>query len=417
MPTIVSCQACGDYEPMHVQAAVDACFDGLGGLSAFVRPGDTVFLKPNLLMPAKPAQAVTTHPEIVRAVIRAVKAAGGKPVLGDSPAATPLKLTARRAGLLEVTQQEGVPLADVTTGMDIHSERVQGGRHFEVSRAVLEADVVINLPKLKTHALTYVTLAQKNLFGLVPGLQKGRWHMTAQAPEHFASLLADLYASIVDHPDGPRHFLHLLDGVLAMEGNGPGAGGTPREAGVILASTDAVALDRVACEVAGLDHTLAPLLRISAERGLGQADLAQIETVGTPLEQLRCESFQPAPGMKSSPSLQAALWSGARVRNIALDRPLMHREPCVACGHCVRICPAEAVRMDKRQGVARVDYALCIRCYCCAEICPEAAIDKSPVPLIGRLLVSPTAQKHGLATLLGILLLAAIAVFATMNGG
>ena len=408
MGTVVSCQACLDYEPDRIRAAVQACFDGLGGLGGFVRPGDRVFLKPNLLMPARPEQAITTHPALVRAVIHAVRDAGGEPILGDSPAATSLELTARRAGILELARQEAVPLADMTTTTTIRSERAATGRRFEVAEAVFACDVVINLPKLKTHALTYVTLAQKNLFGLVPGLQKGRWHMAAQAPDHFAGLLADLYASILDHPGGPRQFLHLLDGVLALEGNGPGAGGTPRPMGLLLASTDAVALDRVACEVAGLDPARAPLLRISTERSLGVGELETIDLVGTPLAQLGAAGpMEPAEGQNASPSLQAALWSSARLRNAVLERPLVHREPCVACGHCARICPADAIRMDEAQAKALIDYDHCIRCYCCAEICPHAAISKSQVPLLGRLMVDRRAQRLGMVTLvLATLLLA-----------
>jgi uncharacterized protein (DUF362 family)/Pyruvate/2-oxoacid:ferredoxin oxidoreductase delta subunit len=411
MATVVSCQACPSYDPQQVRTAVGACFDGLGGLSEFVRSGDRVFLKPNLLMPARPEQGITTHPALVRAVIHAVRAAGGEPILGDSPAATSLELTAKRAGLLELARQEGVPLADMTTTTTVHSERAATGRRFEVAQAVMSCDVVINLPKLKTHALTYVTLAQKNLFGLVPGLQKGRWHMAAQAPEHFAGLLADLYVSIIDHPGGPRHFVHLLDGVLALEGNGPGAGGIPRTMGVLLASTDAVALDRVACSVAGLDPARAPLLRISTERTLGVGDLDAIHLVGTPLEQLQAAGpMEPTIGESASPSLQAALWSSARLRNAVLERPLVHREPCVACGHCARICPAHAIRMDKALDAARVDHNQCIRCYCCAEICPHAAISKSSVPLLGRLMVDRAARRTGLAALVLAALLAAAAL-------
>jgi len=415
MTSVVSCQACESYAPDQVQAAVDACFSELGGLGAFVKPGDRVFLKPNLLMPAKPEQAITTHPAVLEAVILAVKAAGGEPIMGDSPAATPLRLTARRAGLLAVAEQQGVPLADMTASVMIRSERAAGKRSFEVAKAVLDADVVINLPKLKTHALTYVTIAQKNLFGLVPGLQKGRWHMAAQAPDHFAGLLADLYASIIDHPDGPRHFLHLVDGVMALEGNGPGTGGSPVAMGAMLASTDAVAVDRVACELAGLDASLAPVLRISTERGLGQGVLEAIDLKGVPLAELQGRTMQPPEGRSSSPSMQAALWSSARLRNLALDRPLVHREPCVSCGHCARICPAEAIRMDKPRGAARVDYTRCIRCYCCAEICPHAAIDKSAVPPVGRLLADDGLRRLGMLVVVGIPLIAVLVLGGIMT--
>jgi uncharacterized protein (DUF362 family)/Pyruvate/2-oxoacid:ferredoxin oxidoreductase delta subunit len=382
----VSCQACASYELDQVQAAVDACFEDLGGLEAFVRPGDRVFLKPNLLMPASPEQGITTHPAVLRAVIRAVRAAGGEPLVGDSPAATPLKLTARRAGLTAVLQDEGVPLADMREPISTASPRAEGKRAFELSKVAMGCDVLINLPKLKTHALTYVTLAQKNLFGLVFGLKKGQWHMAAQSPEHFAGLLADLYAAIVDHPHGPKRILHLMDAVLCLEGNGPGAGGTPRHLGALLASTDGVALDRVACELAGLDHRLAPLLRLSMAQGLGQGDLDRIELVGVPLAAIAREPLVPPEGQHGSPSLQAALWSSARLRNWALERPQVHREPCVVCGQCARICPAGAITMHGELDAARVDYDRCIRCYCCAEICPHAAISKSPVPLLGRIL-------------------------------
>jgi len=414
MTSVVSCQACESYEPDHVRAAVDACFADLGGLDTFVKPGDRVFLKPNLLMPAKPEQAITTHPAVLEAVILAVKAAGGEPIMGDSPAATSLKVTARRAGLLAVAEQQGVPLADMNTSVMIRSERAAGKRSFEVAKAVLDADVVINLPKLKTHALTYITIAQKNLFGLVPGLQKGRWHMTAQAPDHFAGLLVDLYASIIDHPDGPRHFLHLVDGVMALEGNGPGTGGSPIAMGTMLASTDAVAVDRVACEIAGLDAGLAPVLRISNERGLGQGTLEAIELKGASLAELKGRAMQPPEGRSSSPGMQAILWSSARLRNLALDRPLVHREPCVSCGHCARICPAEAIRMDEQRGAARVDYTRCIRCYCCAEICPHAAIDKSAVPPVGRLLAGDGLRRLGMLALVGIPLIVALVLGGIM---
>ncbi len=412
MSAVVSCRACPDYEPENVRTALQACLDDLGGLEAFVRPGDRVLIKPNLLMPAKPEQAITTHPELVRAVIRAVRAAGGLPVLGDSPAASPLELTARRAGVQAVAREERVPLADMGPTLHTASPRAVGKRGYDVASAALEADVLINLPKLKTHALTHVTIAQKNLFGLIPGLRKGRWHMAAQAPEHFAGLLADLYAAVLDHPGGPR-LLHIVDGVLCLEGNGPGTGGTPRHLGALLASSDGVAVDRVACELAGIDPARAPLLRQSGELGLGQAHLEAIELRGQALEELRGEPFAAPESHGASPSLQAALWSSARVRNITIERPLVHREPCVGCGQCVRICPAEALRLEPGSGVARVDYSTCIRCYCCAEICPHAAIDKSATPLLGRALVHPWL----LPALLGAAGIALVALLVSLATG
>jgi len=387
MPATVSCRACASYEAAALDPALQACLEALGGLGSFVDQGDRVFLKPNLLMPAKPEQAVTTHPALVRALIRSVKAAGGVPVVGDNPAATGLRMTAGRAGLRQVAEEEGAELADMAPSMQIRSERAVGGRSFTVSQAVMEADLVINLPKLKTHELCYVTLAQKNLFGLVPGLQKGRWHMTAMAPRHFAGLITDLYAAVIDHPEGPR-FLHLLDGVLAMEGNGPGTGGTPRHAGVLLASTDAVALDRVAMLAMGLGADLSPVLQLSVAQGLGVGDLDDIEILGDRPQDLGVEPFKPAKAMKLPEGAMATISNSGFLRNRFLDRPMLVAGRCIACGQCAKVCPAEVITVHKEQERVSFDYGRCIRCFCCAEVCPEAAIERSDTPLAGRLLAS-----------------------------
>jgi uncharacterized protein (DUF362 family) len=251
--SVVSVQSCDAYERDAIQASVRACFDALGGLESFVRPGARVFCKVNALVPARAEQAVTTHPEVVRAVIREVRRAGAVPLVGDNPAVAIPTLALRRTGILAVLEEEKVEAPDLSELFELENPEGRAFKSFRISKAIADADVLLNLPKLKTHALTYMTVAVKNLFGLVPGTAKTRWHFQAPAPEPFALCLCDLYGAVLHHFQGERRVLHLCDGVVAMEGDGPGTGGKPRQLGALLASADAVALDRVACELAGLD--------------------------------------------------------------------------------------------------------------------------------------------------------------------
>lgn len=408
--TIVACQRCASYEEPGLSQAIAACLEPLGGFEARIRPGDRVFCKVNLLMPAAPERAITTHPAVLRAVIRGIREAGGEPVVGDNPAGPGLRTHLSRCGLLSVIEEEGAEIADMQPTVEIRSKRAVGRRTFEVSQAVLDADVLVNLPKFKSHALVYMTLATKNLFGLVPGLEKARWHMRAQKEEDFASLLVDLYAAVLDAPRRPREILHLLDGVLALEGDGPGMGGQPRPLGVLLAGTDAVAVDRVACRVANLEPHRLYTCALASERDLGVGELSCIEVKGAPLEQVEVHDFQAAVGRDATNVFAQWALSNNFLRNRLIERPLVDAEGCVSCGVCVRICPASAIDLRPPQKKAAIDYGRCIRCYCCAETCPEGAIAKSPPPLLGRLLISGWLVPAAIGLVAGVVLALALLV-------
>jgi len=385
-PPTVALAHCPDYSPAQVQRAVADLFTGLGGLERFVRPGARVFCKVNLLIPARPEQAITTHPEVVRAVVREVKRVGGVPVVGDNPALAVQGAALRLSGIAAVLAEEGVATASL--GPTTHLAYPEGAvfKSFALSQAILDCDVLLNLPKLKTHALVGMTLAMKNLFGLVPGLEKARWHFRAQTAASFAMLLADLYVAVQGHFQAPgRALLHLCDGILALEGDGPSTGGRPKPLGVLLASADGVALDRTVCQVIGLDPARLPALAEGVRRGLGEGDLTRLELTGEPLDRWAGTTFLPATGGAPSNSLMLGVTRSRLLRDWLVDRPVIDLTRCTTCGRCSEICPAQTI---VRRGTLRLPWIglrACIRCYCCAEVCPAGAIRKSRQPLLGRL--------------------------------
>jgi len=382
MPAVVSLQACQDYDAEHVSEAVRACFEGLGGLGRFVRAGDRVFLKVNMLSATTPEHAVTTHPEVVRAVAREVKKHGGLPLIGDNPAMAKPRTALKRCGLESVASEEGIEIADLEETAELESPDAVAFHRFPVSKAFLEADVLLNLPKLKTHALTYMTLAMKNVFGLVPGTEKSRWHARAPDAERFAILVSDLFGAVRRHFSTPRRMLNLCDGILAMEGEGPGRGGTPRMLGALLASEDAVALDRVACALVGLDPERLLTVKEGARRGLGEGSLERIEVAGEPLSRWEGTTFvAPPKGVSPANRLAKSTW----IRNRLVERPVLEATKCVSCRKCGEICPVQAIALEGEKPKPRFLLDTCIRCYCCAEICPEGALRKSATPWLGKL--------------------------------
>ena len=388
---VVSVQRCPDYTPATVSTAVQACLAPLGGLEAFVRPGDRVFCKLNLLMPAAPDKAITTHPEVLRAVLARIRDLGATPIVGDNPAVPSMRMTLKRCGFLPVLKEFGLQPVDLKEGVRVETPEPRAYHSFELSRAIVEADVLLNLAKLKTHTLAFMTLAVKNLFGLIWGLEKSRWHVRAPTASQFATLLVDLLAATRSQfADGTR-MLHIVDGVLALEGDGPSTGGSPRPVGLLAAAQDAVALDRVLIELAGLDPTRLQTCTQASERGLGEGDLKGIDLQGGSVAELRIDP--PLKPPKGSKLTEMAVWplNTPWLRNRLVERPIVHPAKCTGCGQCARICAAKAIEVGKETMKAGVEIEKCIRCYCCAEVCPEAAVVKSDTPLAVRLLGSKAA--------------------------
>lgn len=275
---------CEDYDRARVEDAVTELFALLGGAERFTSPGERLLLKPNLLKGAAPENAVTTHPEVLRAAALQLQAPHPDDPLhlcmGDSPAWGSFAGAAETAGLMAPCRELGIALTVFRQGVRTPNPEGAVYDHLVIAREALEADGIVNLPKLKTHAQLYMTGAVKNLFGCVAGKRKAWWHFKAGSYQDYFPLMLIETARLL------RPRLSLLDAVLAMEGQGPG-GGTPRPMGLLMASDDPVALDRVACEAAGLDPARLRTLEASRLTGWGRPDLGDIEIAGLPLVEAR----------------------------------------------------------------------------------------------------------------------------------
>ncbi|MEW5826016.1 MAG: DUF362 domain-containing protein [Candidatus Bipolaricaulota bacterium] len=368
---------CTSYEPQEVLLAVEKAVELLGGVERFARPGEHVLLKPNLLYGRAPERAVTTHPSVLSAVIRILQGAGAIVSYGDSPGLGSPAAAASVAGLAEAAAALGVELADFETPETVSCSACRLVRQFTVARAALRADAIISLPKLKTHGLTRMTGALKNLYGCVPGLLKAEFHGRLPDVELFSRMLVDLHLLL-------RPRLHVMDAVVAMEGNGPGHG-RPRPLNAILASEDPVALDATACRMIRLDPSAVPPIVRGEAEGIGSS--RNVEIVGASLDTFVVEDFdvRRTPERGRRRTLRSALLLGF-ARRFLVARPVIRHSRCTRCGQCVDVCPVSPKAVDfsgDRSKPPSHHYERCIRCYCCQELCPAGAIEIY-VPRLGR---------------------------------
>ncbi len=361
IPSDISLVRCPDYDRERTFAAVRRAVDLLGGIGTFVKPGDRVLIKPNLLKARPPEAAVTTHPEVVRAVIKLVQEAGGSAVVGDSPGMGDLKKVAEKAGILSVVDEEGAELADLDEAVQVKNNgRFQ---RFEIARQAYEADAIINLPKFKTHGMTTLTGAVKNLFGCVPGKRKVQWHFnTGVNHQLFMTMLVELSAVLA-----PR--LTIMDAIVSMEGNGPGSG-TPCPIGVIIAGRDPVGVDTVSAHLVGVAPESLPILRAATEAGIGEARLDRIKVLGDPLASAAVSRFLLPPHAHLEWRLPE--WARKSLKHAFTTKPLINPDQCIQCGICQGHCHQGAIEVKGEK--LEIRYRDCIRCFCCQEFCPQGAI-------------------------------------------
>ena len=375
----VSIEKCGSYNDQEVRKAVEACLAPLGGLKSVVSGGDRVLVKLNLLSAKSPEAAVTTHPAIVKATVELVQELGAIPVLGDSPGggstAASYKALLEKTGIQAVIDKTGCEIVRFDEAKrEVAPAKAKTFKKLTLAKAVTEADVIIRLPKLKTHTLTYYTGAVKLLYGYIPGLFKTEYHLhTANDINLFADLLLDIHET---YPPA----LTLMDAIVGMEGAGP-SNGKPRKIGLVLSSKSCTALDYVAATIAGFDPMSVPTVRLAQERGVGPARLEDVRIYGERVQPLVVEDFE---------KTLTALLSRAppflinTLKRFIAAKPVIDVSNCKHCGECFRACPPNAIAFKKAR-VPDIDYSTCIRCYCCQELCPEGAITVS-VPLLRRLL-------------------------------
>lgn len=380
MPS-VSIIRCADYDRAAVRAAVRAALEALP-LPELA--GKRLLLKPNLLSSDDtPLKPVNTHPEVVRAVAEFFLERGTAHIhVGDSCGSLSPGSTRRaieNTGLNEVASDLGLELFNVD--LMPHFERaIPEG--ILMRKAVLpelldKIDLLVTIPKMKTHSLTAMTGAVKNQFGLMPGKHKKDVHLLAPQSELFAQTLVDLFTVTRPH-------LAIMDGIIAMEGNGPAAG-RARDAGLILASNSAPAMDMAVAVIMGLDPMEVDTLRLAAERGLGPGQIDEISFAGVPLEEAAIQNFH-LPPLKARRALFKLLpdfvirWA---FQTVGSAKPYIRKERCQSCGECITNCPAHAMRMENARVL--VDEEKCISCYCCTEVCAFRAV-KLRRPPLGRAL-------------------------------
>ena len=255
------------YELEGLKSTIKYLLQPLGGMQKIVRQGDRVLLKPNLLTGSRPTSECITRPEIVYCVAQLVKEAGGKPFLGDSPAFGSARGVAKANGYLPLCEALDLPIVEFKGQR--YSTDNPNFAHLRLSTEAMGADVVINLPKVKSHMQLTMTLGVKNLFGCVPGKMKAWWHMEAgKDANRFGEMIVETAKAI--SPD-----LTIIDGIIGHEGNGP-SGGKPKKLGILGASTDVFALDRAIIDILNVDPMTVPTLSAQFRRGFC-SELAQIE--------------------------------------------------------------------------------------------------------------------------------------------
>jgi uncharacterized protein (DUF362 family)/Pyruvate/2-oxoacid:ferredoxin oxidoreductase delta subunit len=342
-----------EYDEAVLRPAVFGLLDRIGSLHIPV--GARVLIKPNFLAPAGPDRAMTTHPLVVRAVVEYVLEKGGRALVSDSPGMGSFERVLRKGGYTQVLEGLDVEMRPFTETVKVDIGEPFG--RIDIAREAVASDVVINLPKLKTHTQMVLTLGVKNLFGCIVGLTKPEWHMRSGVDRQmFARLLVQIYRAI--QPEAT-----LLDGILGMEGEGPGRSGTPRRLGILAAGASAPAVDLAVCRLMGIRPQDIPIHQAAAELGL-VPDTVAIAGDVSPMRGLKLPVLAP---LTFGPRRLQRL-----MRRHLVQRPVADSAKCQLCGECWRYCPAKAITPYAR--IVGFDYDRCIRCYCCVEICPHGAL-------------------------------------------
>lgn len=369
---------CDEYKDELVYAAVKEGIRLLGGIHGFVKYGENIVLKPNVLIGTNPVKNVTTHPSVFKAAGKLLLEAGVKVSYGDSSFIGGCASNMKRANLKPIADTLGLTLADFDHGTEVSHKTALLNKKFLLVNGVLDADGVVSLPKFKTHGLTRFTGAIKNQFGCIPGRHKREFHLKMPDPFDFATMLVDINTFI-------RPRLFIMDGIIAMEGNGP-YGGKPRKMNVLLFSSDPVALDSIACKLIDLNPEFVPTSKPGEKSGLGTYHYDNIDVTGDNPDSFISRDFK----VVRKPPVPA---SGNRfvkfLKNQMSPRPVIDKTKCTLCGTCIEACPVGPAALgwgEDTEGKRspRHKYSDCIRCYCCQETCPQGTISVKS-PLLGKL--------------------------------
>ena len=363
---------CESYDENAVKAAVQRGIELLGGAAAFVQKGEKILLKPNWIMAVPPERCATTHPAVFKAVCEVFLSAGADLSYGDSPGSGTTEEAAEAAaiatGFKDVADKLNVSFADFLHGRDIKTTGGFEEREFTIANGVLDCDGIISLPKMKTHGFLKMTGAVKNQLGVIPGKRKGAYHAQIHKPADFARMLIDLNAFV--HPR-----LYIMDGIVAMEGNGP-MNGDPKKMNVLLFSSEPIALDATVCRILDVKPEYSYTVTLGMQAKQGTYLQRQIELLGDPLESFVAADFK----INRDPISNIRIGQGVFTfeDEKKMPKPYIVEEKCVRCGVCIDMCPIDPKVVDWHDGdtskAPTYDYSRCIRCFCCQEVCPNGAI-------------------------------------------
>lgn len=356
----VSIARCKEYDYELVRTSIELALKPMGGIENYVKPGERVLVKPNLISDSPPEKLATTNPTVVEAVVNLVKEAGATPIIGDSPGLASFRKAAKAAGIEEVARSTGAQLAEFKNSIPLNNGHIF--KHIEVAEEVKGCDKIINLPKLKTHIQMAVTLGVKNMFGCVIGRRKSMWHLMAgRDRRYFATMMVELYRAV-------KPTLTIMDGIIAMHKEGP-QNGEPYPMGLVYVSNDAVAMDSAITHQIGLPIEKNPILAAAIEKRAGETELEKISFPEMhPLDVVAKDFVVPdLSDLEIGPKILRQY-----LRDWLVPKPITLHQKCTLCRKCIGVCPPDVIEVVDNK--ITINYEKCIRCFCCVEICPEAAM-------------------------------------------
>lgn len=363
----VSLVKCENYDLETAVKAVSLCFEELGGIGNFVKKGQKVLIKANLLNNFKIDTATTTHPSVIYAIAKLLIEYGCEVTIGDSSGGlynkSHMSSVYKVTGMEEVSIKTGAKLNDNFSSTTVNFDKGVASKRFDIIDCALSCDVIINAAKLKTHQLTFYTGCVKNLFGLIPGLQKVQMHAESPNLIKFLNFLIDVNEYIKD-----KVVINFIDACVAMEGNGPSAG-KPKEVKRLVASRSPYAADLVGMTLMNGKVENFPQTFVCKQRGISPTMLNEIEVVGEDLEKSKVVGFKLVKddhSWENKTSLPKGL--GKPLITLISPYPYVNKRKCKGCRKCFDHCPNKAITMVDNK--ATFDLNKCIRCYCCQELCP-----------------------------------------------
>lgn len=369
---------CPDYSPENVNRSINFIIENSVELIDKIKLSKKILIKPNLLAARPPEKAITTHPEVLISLINKIKEfSNAEIILADSPAGTfnakAMKNAYTVCQMNRVAEETGCTLNQDFSELSVNFPEAKLVKKQQILNVAEEADLIINFAKLKTHALTTLTCATKNHYGIVPGLLKVKYHLTMTEPTVFADLIIDI----------ERYFnektFHIVDGIVGMEGPGP-SNGDPIESKCIFAGYNSINVDILACKIMGVETKKITTITQAQKRGIiDNINPNNLDIISD--HEIETFKFNIPPDRNTSLPSIIPQWVVRSVNNLFISIPVVEKSKCIGCKACEESCPPELIKVINNIAVID-DYSTCVRCYCCQEVCPNNAIKlKQPLGL------------------------------------